>query len=976
MTPETNSAANPANTGPAFGLDFDTLLVANRGEIALRIIRTARELGLRTVAVYSEADATAPHTRAADVAVDIGGADPAESYLSIDAILRAAAETGAGAIHPGYGFLSEKEEFAERVEAAGMRFVGPTAEQLRVFGDKHTARQAAEAVGVPLIAGTGLLEGPEHAAAEAERIGFPVIVKAVGGGGGIGLQVCESADEVRAAFDRVVRLSENHFSSSGVFLERFVSSARHVEVQVCGDGLGNVATLGTRDCSLQRRNQKVVEEAPAPALPAEIEAKLLETSRLLAESVSYRSAGTVEFVFDAEHGEASFLEMNTRLQVEHPVTEAVTGVDLVEWMLRIAGGDTAFLAPLAAEPPAVTGHAVEARVYAEDPAGDYRPCPGSVSGVHFPTAARVDGWIEAGTEVSPFYDPLLAKIIVSAADRSGALDALDAALAETAVYGLTTNLGQLREAARLEDFVAASHSTSTLKGVEGRAGRIDVERPGTSTTVQDLPGRTGLWNVGIPPSGPMDSRSFAAANRLVGNAPGAPALECTLHGPRLRFSTATRVAVAGAPVTVLLDDESAEASGVIDVPAGSVLDVSAPTDAGLRTYVAVAGGIESPRYLGSASTFALGGFGGPFGRELRVGDVLHAAPASDAAGEGAGADQEGAGEIAVSAVTHEWTLAVAPGPQASEDYIVPGGLDVLFEAEYRVGGHANRTGIRLEGPAPEWSRADGGDAGLHPSNLHDNPYSIGALNMSGDTPILLGPDGPSLGGFVCPVTVVSGDRWKLGQLRPGDAVRFVLAGSDQEPMTAEATPTTSVEASSSSDSRRPAPDDGVLLALPETAERPGVRYQRGGDDNLLVEYGEMELDLGLRMRVHALTEAIEAAGIPGIVDATPGVRSLHLHIDPDQVALGALADRLAEHYGADCPVAVAYRVEQPEEIVLRGTLADIADQVEAHDLRQAAIIVVGWALRAEGFVESHLYSCRRAAEREERTAADIPGGLR
>ncbi|MGW4242988.1 5-oxoprolinase/urea amidolyase family protein, partial [Nocardia sp. NPDC004722] len=754
--------------------DFDTLLIANRGEIACRIMRSAKALGLKTVAVYSEADLGAPHVRMADAAVAVGPGPAARSYLRADRVLEAALACGAGAIHPGYGFLSENADFATAVAAAGLRFVGPTPEQLRVFGDKHTAREAARAVGVPLIPGNGILDSVEHAVAEAERIGYPVMLKAVGGGGGIGMQACGSADEVRVAYDRVQRLATSNFASAGVFLERFVTRARHVEVQVFGDGHGRVVSLGTRDCSLQRRNQKVLEEAPAPDLPDAIVDRLLSSARDLARSVDYRSAGTVEFVYDTERGTASFLEMNTRLQVEHPVTEAVTGVDLVAWMLRLAGGDTTMLDGLAEDGPEIRGWAVEARVYAEDPGNDYRPSAGLITHAAFPETARVDTWVSTGTEVSPFYDPLLAKVITHGDDREAAFDRLSESLAATRVYGVQTNLPQLRAAVAAPVVRTAGHVTSSLAEIDWASRRIDVLRAGTMTTVQDHPGRIGLWDVGIPPSGPMDDLSFTLANTAVGNPSGAPGLECTLQGPRLRFSGPTVVCVTGAPTVVTLDDAPVPMWEPITVGAGAVLDIGAPSDAGLRTYLAVRGGLDAPLYHGSSSTFALGGFGGVTGGAVIDGDVLAVAPPDTHALRPAAAVPPAYRPL----FTHDWQLAVGEGPQTAPAYFTDADLAQFYAHTWRVGSHANRTGIRLEGPKPEWSRPDGGDAGLHPSNLHDNPYSVGALNVSGDTPILLGPDGPSLGGFACPLTVVSAHRWKLGQLRPGDGLRFLPVGDD------------------------------------------------------------------------------------------------------------------------------------------------------------------------------------------------------
>lgn len=366
---------------------MSTVLVANRGEIAVRLVRAAQLLGLRTVAVFSDADRGSPHVLLADHAVRLGPAAPSESYLRADAIVDAAMASGADLIHPGYGFLSEDADFAEAVEGAGLTFVGPTPHQLRVFGTKHTARAAAMAAGVPVFAGSDLLDGSADAVAAADTIGYPVMLKATGGGGGIGMQVCRSAAELRAAFDRVTRLAERSFGSAGVFVERFVERARHVEVQIFGDGSGRVVSLGDRDCSLQRRNQKVIEEAPAPGLPDDVRALLHSSSRALAGSVAYRSAGTVEFVYDAERREASFLEVNARLQVEHPVTEAVTGIDLAGWMFRLARGERGLLDAHPDGEVPVRGHAVEARVYAEDPARDYRPSTGTLTSVAFPGQA-------------------------------------------------------------------------------------------------------------------------------------------------------------------------------------------------------------------------------------------------------------------------------------------------------------------------------------------------------------------------------------------------------------------------------------------------------------------------------------------------------------------------------------------------------------------------------------------------------------
>ncbi|MES5822370.1 5-oxoprolinase/urea amidolyase family protein [Streptomyces sp. RG80] len=835
-------------------MTFDTLLVANRGEIAVRIIRTARELGLRTVAVYSDPDRSAPHVRLADEAVRLGPAPAKESYLDADLVLKAAKDTGAGAIHPGYGFLSEDASFARRCEEADIVFVGPTPEQLELFGAKHTARAAAEAAGVPLAPGTALLASVTDALAAARAIGYPVMLKATGGGGGIGMSACRSDDELTDAWERVQRVAAASFSSAGVFLERLVEHARHVEVQVFGDGRGGVVTFGDRDCSLQRRHQKVLEEAPAPGLPEHVRSRLTASARDLCASVGYRSAGTVEFVYDAAREEAYFLEVNTRLQVEHPVTEEIYGVDLVAWMLRLALGEP----DVVREPGAPRGHAVEARIYAEDPSREHRPSAGLLTRVEYPTGVRVDGWVETGTEVTTAYDPMLAKIVAYGSDRAHALRRLDEALARTRVDGVETNLGLLRAALANPRFAAATHSTGTLAEVHDPTPRIEVVAGGTLTTVQDWPGRTGYWQVGVPPSGPMDDLSFRIGNRALGNHEGAPGLECTLQGPSLRFSHTTTVCVTGAPAPVSVDGAPVAQWEPVTVPAGALLAVGAPAEHGLRTYVLFAGGLDVPAFLGSASTFTLGRFGGHGGRALRTGDVLHG-----------GGEAEGTPVADRPAFTATWHIGAVEGPHAAPEFFTEDDIRDFYAADWKVHFNSARTGVRLVGPKPRWARTDGGAAGLHPSNIHDTPYSVGAVDYTGDMPVLLGPDGPSLGGFVCPATVLSAERWKLGQLRPGDTVRFVPVDTSGEP--------------------RPALVDGGILA------RDGdVTYRRSGDDNLLVEFGPMQLDLALRMRVHALMEAVAESCLDGVTDLTPGIRSLQIQTDPRRLPQSELLASVRE----------------------------------------------------------------------------------
>src|SRR5882762_4553058 len=412
---------------------FRKVLIANRGAIACRIIRTLRKMGVASVAVYSEADRHSPYVGQAGESVFIGPPPPAQSYLSIPTLLEAARKTRAEAIHPGYGFLSENAEFAEACQAHGIVFIGPTPEQMRDFGLKHVARR-----------------------------------------------------------------SQSNFGSGGLYLERFVSQARHIEVQIFGDGRGSVAALGERDCSVQRRNQKVIEETPAPGLGSAVRQRLLQAAVQLGKAVSYQSAGTVEFIYDNATGDFYFLEVNTRLQVEHGVTEEVTGIDLVEWMVRLAAGENLSLGQLNIRP---SGCSIEARVYAEDPAKNFQPSAGMLSHVVWPEKARVETWVQAGTEVTPFYDPMLAKIIVHGSSRMEALDGLRAALRECELSGLETNLSYLRQVCEHPALAAGGVTTSFLRDFPYQPRSIDVAEPGTQTTIQDFPGRLGYWHVGVPPSG-------------------------------------------------------------------------------------------------------------------------------------------------------------------------------------------------------------------------------------------------------------------------------------------------------------------------------------------------------------------------------------------------------------------------------------------------------------------------------------------
>jgi 3-methylcrotonyl-CoA carboxylase alpha subunit len=447
---------------------FDTLLIANRGEIACRIMRTARRMGLRTVAVYSDTDANARHVREADEAVRIGPAAARESYLDVSAVIEAAQRTGAGAIHPGYGFLSENGAFVEALETAGITFVGPPASAIAAMGDKSAAKVRMDSAGVPLVPGYhGDDQDDELLRREADSIGYPVLLKASAGGGGKGMRVVESGDEFQSLLDGCRRESRAAFSDDRMLIEKYLTQPRHVEVQVFCDSHGNGVYLFERDCSVQRRHQKVLEEAPAPGMTDALRQEMGEAAVRAAQEIGYVGAGTVEFLLDAD-GSFFFMEMNTRLQVEHPITEMITGQDLVEWQLRVAMGESL---PCTQQELSINGHSFEARLYAEDPEQDFLPATGTLTRFHIdlegagltPEQVRLDSGVESGDTVSMHYDPMLAKLIVHGPDRAAALATLNRALAALDVQGVVTNRAFLQRLATHPDFAAANFDTRFIE---------------------------------------------------------------------------------------------------------------------------------------------------------------------------------------------------------------------------------------------------------------------------------------------------------------------------------------------------------------------------------------------------------------------------------------------------------------------------------------------------------------------------------
>ena len=457
---------------------FDKILIANRGEIAIRVARTARAMGVRTVAVYSDADAGAAHVAACDEAVHIGGAAPADSYLRGERIIRAALDTGAQGIHPGYGFLSENPDFVDAVVAAGLVFIGPSASAIRAMGLKDAAKALMEKAGVPVVPGYhGSNQDPEHLAGAADAIGYPVLIKAVAGGGGKGMRLVETPAGFAEALVSARSEARGAFGNADVLVEKYVTKPRHIEVQVFGDGTSAVH-LFERDCSLQRRHQKVIEEAPAPGMTAEVREAMGRAAVRAAEAIGYSGAGTIEFIVDGSRGLRPdgfwFMEMNTRLQVEHPVTEAITGIDLVAWQLRVAAGESL---PARQEDLTIRGHAFESRLYAEDVPKGFLPATGTLAHLAFPADCRADSGVRTGDAISPFYDPMIAKIITHGPTRDVALARMRAALAGTQVAGTVTNLGFLSALCAHDGFIAGDVDTGLIGRDLAQLVAAPVARP-------------------------------------------------------------------------------------------------------------------------------------------------------------------------------------------------------------------------------------------------------------------------------------------------------------------------------------------------------------------------------------------------------------------------------------------------------------------------------------------------------------------
>ncbi|CAL5223800.1 g6371 [Coccomyxa viridis] len=877
-------------------------------------MRSCQQLGLTPVVVYTEPDALSLHVLEAEIKVCLGSSP--QDYTNIVKLVDAAVSTGCVACHPGYGFLSEDVGFLSALEESGVAFLGPTADTMRMFSRKHTARQYAQEAGIPVLPGSTLLTTEEEAVTQAEATGFPVLLKATGGGGGIGIYQCADSADVRTHFAAAQRQGKASFGDSGVFVEKYVESARHIEVQIFGDGRGHIVTLPERECSIQRRHQKIIEETPSPFVEDALRQKLMAAARQLGKRACYRSAGTVEFLVEQSSASFYFLEVNTRLQVEHGITEMVTGIDLVDWQvqLQVPGLSPPNLTKSAYTP---SGWAIEARINAEVPSRDFAPSSGILGHVAWPSDARVDTWVETGTELLPFFDSLLAKVMVHGSCRQDAVVRLQKALLGTSIGGVSTNLEYLGTIAHSKGFAAGATTTRFLEALSYCPKTIEVLEPGLSTTLQDYPGRIKLWHVGIPPSGPMDARAFRLANALVGNPKDAAGLEITLSGPTLKFHVDSLVALAGPEFPAEIDGTPVPFWTSILVKATSVLTIGTLSrQKGARCFLAVAGGIQCPVYLGSRATFPAGKFGGMQGRPLLAGDLLPLTGAPFQAKEGLRCPKEWVPKYPAGDAA--WEVGVLPGPNAAPDFFTQDDINTLHSTTYTVHHNSNRLGVRLLGPRPRFARGDGGEGGSHPSNVPDHIYALGTINFTGDMPIVLTQDGPSFGGFVCPCTVTSTELWKIGQLSPNDRVRFKLVSLEDAyrecvkldqmvEMLRSAAANGSLDGFESLSIHQVSMPEfpetrAVLKTLPASESFPGAQYRLAGDRYVFVEYGPLVIDINLCVRVHELRKALEERAVPGIMEFSPAVRSCMIEYDQRVISLSSLL-RLLEGIEADLPPA-------------------------------------------------------------------------
>ncbi|XP_065656850.1 uncharacterized protein LOC124806726 isoform X2 [Hydra vulgaris] len=877
------------------------ILIYNRGEIACRILRTCQKLGIQTVGIYTPEDQFSSHIKETDFKIELPPGDLYLNYLNVDFIVEKSLKLNVTAVHPGYGFVSESAEACLKFENAGIIWIGPSATNIIDFSCKLSSKNIARSCGVP-ITDYAIVDSFESCLKESEIIGYPVILKLSSGGGGIGMYRCENKSDVIKYFPLAELKTKNMFKDSKILIEKFLSNCHHIEIQIIGDGNGNVISLAERECSIQRRNQKLIEEAPSPFLSQETRQKMCSAAIKLAEFVSYRSVGTVEFlVDDSKPNEYFFLEVNTRLQVEHAVTEMVFNVDLVEIMIKLACFSV----------PEISlknfrqnkGHSIEVRIYAEDCLNSFMPSCGQLTHVYFPqdnVNTRIETWIENGTVISPLYDPLLAKVICFAQTREDCVKKLLKCLKKTIIQGVSTNLEFLTEVLKHELFIKGKTLTSFLNNFSYVSYTAQVLEPGMYSTIQDYPGRVGYWNIGVPPSGPMDSRNFRIANYLVENDLKAAGIEILYDCLVLKFNCNSLIAVTGASAQVKINNISFNMYESIFVPKNGTLEirldhkqpsVAIGNVAGCRAYLAIQGGCQTMPYLGSRSTFPSGNFGGLNGTTLKMFDTIPLLKKTIKTNFFKWPPQ------LKPTLSNTWEVLALAGPHSEPDYFTKEDIINLWSSSYEVNHNSNRLGIRLETAwKPTWSRKSGGDAGFHPSNVHDYAYSINSVNFSGNTPIILTVDGPSLGGFVCPLTIIQSESWKIGQFKPGDKVKFVqidynyaieslkleshlLNGKFNECCvlkTPRIDPCNSI-------------NPVFNIRMPNLKE-PKVLFRLTGDHHVLIEFELNEFEIENRFYIQVILNKLKHLNYDYVLEMVPGVSTLLVKYNPFLISAIQLAD--------------------------------------------------------------------------------------
>lgn len=699
----------------------------------------------------------------------------------------------------------------------------------------------------------------------------------------MGLLTCESEQDVRESFKTVQSRGATLFKNSGLFIEKFYPSSHHIEVQVFGNGQGKAIHFGERECSIQRRHQKVIEECPSPFVMThpELRERLGAAAVRLAESIKYGSAGTIEYLVDDETADFFFLEMNTRLQVEHGITEMCYGVDLVELMLKQAdaqlqgkgGLDASYLDSL--QPTGPKGAAIEARVYAENPAKDYAPSPGILQSVEWKDlkGSRIDTWVHRGTKVTSNYDPLLAKVMFHGPTREDAINGMIEILTSSRICGPPTNLEFLANILQDADFKAGKTMTKFLSTFTFNPSAIFFLAGGAYTLIEDWPGRPTIGR-GFSHSGPMDPLAFRIANFLVGNAAGTEGLEVTLSGPDLKFLGAAIVALCGAPMEANLDGKPFPMWTRVKINAGQRLTVGKTTGGGCRSYLAVYGGFPSvAEWFGSKSTAPMTAVGGYQGRALASGDLLGLVSDLPAI---KGETELKLPDRLIPQYPGHWELFSMAGPY-DKGYLKPEDIDMLYNTTWTISHNAARGGIRLIGPKPKWARSDGGEGGAHPSNVIEYGYPIGTLNWTGDDPCLFPIDCPDFGGFVSSTTIVKADYWRLGQMKAGNKLKFVRVSLDdaiakrREVEEFVSMVEACCRAKSSFEDAFPLNYQGlppsahskswgaaIIHQIPEKGNQPLVTYRQGGDDFILIDYGHGAFDLNYRCRAVALYQKLKA----------------------------------------------------------------------------------------------------------------------